>query len=357
MKKKLFLLLILFIPLNVYASSGWLQKASIKTCPNGVTYGKHTDHWHVAVTDGERYYASGDVISSDPCPSSNTNQGTAGSTSSSSNSSSNYSSSSSSSSNYSNSSSSSNNTSNNNLNNYNSSNSLKNNSIDNTSAPETNEITEEVKNNNTSIKSISINGKKINKISNNMNYTIYKKVAKIKVKLEDDKATYKINGNTDNIIDSSKIEIVVSAEDGTTKTYYLNITRKYTKKDIYIEKFVFGAGELEFDKNNYAEAQILSNEHSFEYSYKLSNDNATLKIYKNNKEITKFDNVKNNDKYKLILYINNNKINEYTFKIKKLSKFITILVYIISIIIMILPIVFIVCLIKYIKKKNTKKLI
>ena len=54
------------------ATSGDLSKDSIKTCPNGTTYGRHSEsnpHWHVALkkSDGG-WSASGDAILSDPCP-------------------------------------------------------------------------------------------------------------------------------------------------------------------------------------------------------------------------------------------------------------------------------------------------
>lgn len=75
----------MIIPFDVSATSGALKKDSIKTCPDGITYGYHKDgaerHWHVAVTNGENYYPSGDAILSDPCPGYTKNNGTAGSTS------------------------------------------------------------------------------------------------------------------------------------------------------------------------------------------------------------------------------------------------------------------------------------
>ena len=66
MKRILFLsiCLVLVLPITVNATGGGLRKNSIKTCPNGVTYGMHSDghggtHWHVAVTNGNNYYADG----------------------------------------------------------------------------------------------------------------------------------------------------------------------------------------------------------------------------------------------------------------------------------------------------------
>ena len=87
MKRILFLsiCLVLVLPITVNATGGGLRKNSIKTCPNGVTYGMHSDdhggtHWHVAVTNGTNYYADGEAIYSDPCPGYNKNEGTAGAT-------------------------------------------------------------------------------------------------------------------------------------------------------------------------------------------------------------------------------------------------------------------------------------
>lgn len=67
---------------NVFATGGGLRKNSIKTCPDGVTYGMHGDgnggtHWHRAATNGKNYYAVDDAIYGDPCPGSVRNEGTA----------------------------------------------------------------------------------------------------------------------------------------------------------------------------------------------------------------------------------------------------------------------------------------
>ena len=61
-------LLIMFIPVNYNATSGALASDTIKTCPNGKLYGKHTNHWHRAVKRGNRYYATGSALKGDPCP-------------------------------------------------------------------------------------------------------------------------------------------------------------------------------------------------------------------------------------------------------------------------------------------------
>jgi len=90
---RLFLVIVCFAFIqvgDVHATSGALRRRTIKTCPNGVTYGLHGNgnnntHWHEAKTNGESYYATGEPLSGDPCPESSTNKGTAESTKKSSN--------------------------------------------------------------------------------------------------------------------------------------------------------------------------------------------------------------------------------------------------------------------------------
>ena len=75
MLKKILLVIILFTSMNVYASSGALSNDSIKTCPDGITYGSHkgegTLHYHKAIYKGKRYYPDGNAIANDPCPKKN----------------------------------------------------------------------------------------------------------------------------------------------------------------------------------------------------------------------------------------------------------------------------------------------
>lgn len=77
MKRVLYFVVILslFLTFSVYATSGGLQKKSIKTCPDGITYGYHQSngviHWHRAVQSTGSYSgwnADGDPFPGDPCP-------------------------------------------------------------------------------------------------------------------------------------------------------------------------------------------------------------------------------------------------------------------------------------------------
>lgn len=202
------LMLLTIMPINVSASSGMLKKGSIKACPDGITYGMHSNHWHKAVTNGDNYYSSGDAIAYDPCPSSNENKGTAGQTSgntnnSSSNANNNYNSNTPS---YSNNNS-KNNSSNNSNNNHQTEKSILAKTINNN------------KSNDNSLKKVTIDGINI-KMSENMSYETTKKNIDINITPNSEKATVSFNPielkTGENIID-----INVTAENGDTKKYTL----------------------------------------------------------------------------------------------------------------------------------------
>lgn len=331
MKKKSILFLSVILTLscfnsNVYATSGALRKGSIKTCPNGITCGKHgtdNEHWHIAITNKDKYYPSGDPIPYDPCPSYTENKGTAGAT---------------------------NNNQGGNTSGSSGSTNNNENKKDNILKDETISDTEVIiKSSDTSIKSLIINNKKIKDITDEMNIEVNKKDIDIKVVTNDSKALIKIEGklkdlSTDKI---NIINIIVTAEDNTEKTYVLNIKRNIVTSDVTIKEFKLGTNTVYFDKNNKGTVDILKDEHTFDYSYKLSDNNASLKIYNQNNElVNSFNNVNIGDTYKLLIIDKDGNINEYYFEVKEISTIINIIAYIITFIIMALPIFIIVSIIK-----------
>ena len=282
---------------NVYATGGGLRRASIKTCPDGVTYGMHSDgkggtHWHRAATNGDNYYAVGDAIYSDPCPGNSGNKGTAESTHGGSNDSS-----------------SSNNTNSNSSNGNNNSNSSSNSGVSNVPPAVT-------KSDDATIKSITIDGKSI-EIKDELIFETNSESIDINVITNHSKASVKINGDKDNLKAENKFEIIVTAEAGNIKTYALNVNRKpgisKTKLSLKINDI-----SASFDNKNYYETTELFYTNTIKFTYTLSNERSSVKVLKNKKEIGKEDKIILGDNnYKFIVTDENGDSVEYTLKVTK----------------------------------------
>ena len=279
----------------VFATGGGLRRASIKTCPDGVTYGLHSDghggtHWHRAATNGDNYYAVGDAIYSDPCPGSTGNRGTAESTNGSTN---------------------------------NSSNGGYSNNFSNAENSTTITPSEPQKSNDTSIEYIVINTDKISSISDEMSYETNKRNVSIEVKTKNNKATSKIDGNVNNLDSEkvNKIDIIITAEDGTTKTYILNVTRKVVESSVQIKEFKVNDSIIEFDGKKGSTFVFYSTK-EFTYSYKLTDDNATITLLsKDGKEITE-KNIKLNQGYNyydILITDSDGNNNTYELEIERIS--------------------------------------
>lgn len=286
---------------NVYATSGALQKNSIKTCPNGITYGYHssngTIHWHQAEAHPEMssgWAAVGDALSSDPCP--NNNEST----------------------NQSNNTSNENNTSSNN---------------------QTNTNTEEnKKSNDTGILKLTLNKDTFYTVEEITEYSSITKKLDIKVETNDEKATYEIEGNIDELSKEkvNEIKIIVTAEDGTQKTYLLNITREIKESYVRIRTLKINGNSIYFDSDNNGEVSITNDEDKLEIEYVLSNTNANLIITKNGVEVengSQIDIGKNN----YLLTIIDEDDNEYSYNlvVERMTLLDTIVTYIIGIILLI----------------------
>lgn len=186
-----------------------------------------------------------------------------------------------------------------------------------------------------------------------MSIEVSKKNVKITVITTDKNATLKIEGNQKDLsVENINIfNIIVTAEDGTQKTYRLNIKRSKIKSSVKINKFIFGAGELKFDENNTSLATILKSEHKFDYSYELSDNTASLKVYNDKNElIESFYNVNVGDKYTLVITDANGNENLYYINVVTASIMTSILYYFTIILIILVPIILIVLVIK----KKTK---
>ena len=335
MKKiKLLLLLIatFLFTTNVYATGGGLRRASIKTCPDGVTYGMHSDghggtHWHRAATNGENYYAVGDAIYYDPCPGNTVNNGTADST----HGGSNYSGSSN--------------------NNYNNSNNSDGNSST-YNATETPVVPPVVtKSDDATIKSITVNEKNI-EVSDVMTFETEEDSVKINVTPNHSKASVKINRETTNLKKENKFEIVVTAEAGNTKTYILNVS-KVPGLSMTTLTLKVNEADVPFNGGYYYNRTELFYVDKVKFTYTLSNSKSKIKILKDDKEIGDEDKlVLGENNYKFIITDEDGDFVEYTLTIDKINFQESILVLIVGFGFFIGFIFLIISLIKRPKKKG-----
>lgn len=205
MKKVRYVIIFVLLMISwqtVYATSGRLSNDSIVTC-NGVTYGHHSDHWHVAKkNNGSGYNAVGNAIYDNPC--------SGGSSESTNNSGSTY---------------------------------------QYTQPQQVPKVVEPVKSSDNSLKEILINGSAIT-IQDSIQYETEEETLTLNATTTDVKATANYESEYDLNIGMNTIEIKVTAEDGSEKTYQIHVQRNKKKSNnTNITKLVLNQSEVTFDND------------------------------------------------------------------------------------------------------------
>ena len=205
MKKVRYVIIFVLLMISwqtVYATSGRLSNDSIVTC-NGVTYGHHSDHWHVAKkNNGPGYNAVGNAIYDNPC--------SGGSSESTNNSGSTY---------------------------------------QYMQPQQVPKVVEPVKSSDNSLKEILINGSAIT-IQDSIQYETEEETLTLNVTTTDVKATANYESEYDLNIGMNTIEIKVTAEDGSEKTYQIHVQRNKKKSNnTNITKLVLNQSEVTFDND------------------------------------------------------------------------------------------------------------
>jgi hypothetical protein len=280
MKKVLFIVLIGVLfnynVCDVSATPGQLRKSSIVTC-NGKTYGSHSNeygtHWHEAEKKGDRYYATGDEISNNPCENvqndsnannDNTNNGVQDNTQSSS-----------SNENVQNAPSTDNSVSSNGTQDNNQ-NSNSNNNVDDS-------VGEDNKSDDTSLKSLQVNDDFI-KISENMTYETIEDKVNIIVIPNDNKAIVNYEETMNLVVGDNVVNIVVIAENGDELEYKLNIIRNEEVDELSDNtNIVIKVDDEEVKFNSYISdvINITNGVDSLNITYELEDENSSVEIIGN----------------------------------------------------------------------------
>ncbi len=281
MKKVLFIVLIgalfSFNVCDVSATPGQLRKSSIVTC-NGKTYGSHSNeygtHWHEAEKKEDRYYATGDEISTNPCENvqndsnannDNTNNSTQDNTQSSSSNES-----------VQNEPSTDNSTSSNSSIQDNNQNNNSNNNVDDS-------VSEDNKSDDTSLKSLQINDDFI-EISENMTYETLEDKVNIVVTPNDNKATINYEETINLVVGDNVVNIVVIAENGDELEYKLNIIRNEVVDELSSNtNIVIKVDDEEVKFNSYISdvINITNSVDSLNITYDLEDENSSVEIIGN----------------------------------------------------------------------------
>lgn len=307
MLKKILLVIILFTSMNVYASSGALRKSSIKTCPDGITYGSHkgegTLHYHKATYNGKQYYPDGNAIANDPCPKSGnavkkiTRKVTTTSIQKKQTT-----------------------TKKSNITTTKKQTTamLEKTTVTSTKIPKINVTTIPIKSSDTTINKITINGEDYLNVSENNNYIIYKNKVDIDVVLNDSKLKVDIIGDKDNfnVDENREFVIKVTAEDESEKLYTLNIQRKIKESDSVIKKFVVDGNTANIN-GSLIEVNVFSYPKVKDIVYQLDDSDAFLTLYHDDKVLDLDDNLQYDVAYKVLLTDAYSNTKEYTLKVKK----------------------------------------
>lgn len=320
MLKKILLVIILFTSMNVYASSGALSSDSIKTCPDGITYGSHkgsgTLHYHKATYNGKQYYPDGNAIANDPCPKSgNAVKKTTRKVTT-----------------------------------------KKQMNVTSTKIPKIN-VTKEItttsiRSSDTTINKITINGEEYLNVSENSDYIIYKNKVDISVVLNDPKSKVDIIGDKDNfnVDENREIVLKVIAEDESEKLYTLNIQRKIKESDSVIKKFVVDGNTANINSSS-IEVNVFSYPKVKDIVYQLDDSDAFLTLYHDDKVLDLDEKLQYDVAYKVLLTDAYSNTKEYTLKVKKYTTTDIIGMGIVAFLIFRIPIGVVIFLIYLIKKK------
>ncbi len=320
MKKiRVSLIILLFFSFILNVNAGALRKNSIKTCPDGIKYGYYVSngvsHWHVAEAcdSFSGWCPNGDELSGDPCPQEvvvNTTKKAEVTTK--------------------------------HVETVTNGTTTKTTTTTSTSTTSTTSTTTTSKK--VGISFLEINGysfytpiidKKYEYITNN-------KKLKFDITLFNSDATYEIDGNLDELeLDKEyNYTIKVVENDGTVVNYYFVVRREKSSSNAKLDSLTVNNSNVELDGFN-LEYSLLWFENKIDFDYELSDSNANIIFYQNDKEISDIHNIKydkNNCDFIIKIIDDSDNVLIYNLNITRLSFITSLLIVFFSCLVLISPI-------------------
>lgn len=146
----------------------------------------------------------------------------------------------------------------------------------------------------------------------NVKYDVTK--AEIKIKPEDENATYNILGDENLSVGENTYIVNITATDGTVREYKIIITRHEEEVTLSnnskLKKIEVDGYKLEFDKNKYDYNIKIKNEKELNINYILEDDNSEVNIIGNEK-------LKSNSIIRITVKAQDNTYTEYRIKVEK----------------------------------------
>lgn len=170
------------------------------------------------------------------------------------------------------------------------------------------------KSSDTTLKEVKINDSQIT-INDNMTYTTKNESISIDIITNDEKANVEYESNIDLNIGDNNVNIIVTAEDGSKKTYMINIKREIILSSNTNIKIIVNYETINFTEGKSNKTiQITSDKNSIDIEYTLEDKNAKADIINNN-------NLKvGNNKVIVRVTAENGDTKDYTILVNKSSE-------------------------------------
>ncbi len=192
------------------------------------------------------------------------------------------------------------------------------------------------KSNNTDLYSLKVNGKnlKLTKDKTDYELTVEYDVEELELdyKTDDTKASVKLDGDKKLKVGENTIKLIVTAEDGSTKTYTLIVTRAEEGKKVssnnYLKSLEVSKYDLDFSKNQLDYTLKIKDEDKLDIKTVAEDSKAKVRVIGN-------EDLKDGSKIRILVTAEDGSSREYTITISKSKNMIPIIALVIVLIVLV----------------------